>query len=171
MCLRPEEGGRGRREERNRVTVGEARRRAEEVRYRAGMPVRGGGPMQRILNEDAPRVLGWRPKKDKELVMPTRRKLREDGKLAHGEMYTHREAMPEAQATQVEMVESVQSGEEGEDRAHEKKKKRKYNERVLDVENGTFTQLVFSVFGGWGMNVKCFISNYASCCRRRRVKA
>ena len=40
--------------------------------------------------------------------------------------------------------------------AHEKEKKRKYNERVLEVENGTFTPLVFSVFGGMGQECQMF---------------
>ena len=31
---------------------------------------------------------------------------------------------------------------------HEKEKKRKYAQRVIDVEHGTFTPLVFSCFGG-----------------------
>jgi len=39
---------------------------------------------------------------------------------------------------------------------HEKEKKRKYVERVLDVEGGTFTPLVFSVFGGMGQECQMF---------------
>ena len=39
---------------------------------------------------------------------------------------------------------------------NEKDKKRAYNERVLQVENGTFTPLVFSVFGGMGEECKVF---------------
>ena len=31
-----------------------------------------------------------------------------------------------------------------------KKKKRNYNERVLQVERGSFTPIVGSTFGGWG---------------------
>ena len=33
---------------------------------------------------------------------------------------------------------------------HEQKKKRLYNERVLQVERGSFTPIVGSTFGGWG---------------------
>ena len=33
---------------------------------------------------------------------------------------------------------------------HEQAKKRKYNERVLQVERGSFTPIVGSTFGGWG---------------------
>ena len=35
-------------------------------------------------------------------------------------------------------------------RSNENEKKRFYNERVLEVENGTFNPLVFSVYGGMG---------------------
>ena len=34
--------------------------------------------------------------------------------------------------------------------SHEQEKKRKYNERVLQIEKGTFTPIVGSTFGGWG---------------------
>ena len=34
--------------------------------------------------------------------------------------------------------------------SHEQEKKRNYNERVLQVERGTFTPIVGSTFGGWG---------------------
>ena len=33
---------------------------------------------------------------------------------------------------------------------HEKQKMRKYNSRVLTVEKGSFTPLVYTTFGGWG---------------------
>ena len=33
---------------------------------------------------------------------------------------------------------------------HEQEKKRNYNERVLQVERGSFTPIVGSTFGGWG---------------------
>ena len=36
------------------------------------------------------------------------------------------------------------------------KKKKNYNERVLQVENGTFTSLVFSTHGGIGRECKKF---------------
>ena len=34
--------------------------------------------------------------------------------------------------------------------SHEQEKKRKYNERVIQDEKGTFTPIVMSTFGGWG---------------------
>ena len=37
---------------------------------------------------------------------------------------------------------------------HEKSKKRCYNERVLQVEKGSFTPIVGSTFGGWGNEAK-----------------
>ena len=40
----------------------------------------------------------------------------------------------------------------------EKSKKRKYNQRVLDVENGTFTPLIFSSNGGMSLETKRFYS-------------
>ena len=33
---------------------------------------------------------------------------------------------------------------------HEKAKKRAYNERIIQVEKGSFTPIVFSTFGGMG---------------------
>ena len=33
---------------------------------------------------------------------------------------------------------------------HEQEKKRNYNRRVMEIEHGTFTPLVFSVSGGMG---------------------
>ena len=32
---------------------------------------------------------------------------------------------------------------------HEKKKMRKYNNRVIEVEKGTFTPLIYTTSGGW----------------------
>ena len=40
--------------------------------------------------------------------------------------------------------------------ANEREKKRHYNERVLQVENGGFTPLVFSVYGGMGRECQHF---------------
>ena len=40
--------------------------------------------------------------------------------------------------------------------SNEKKKKRKYNQRILDVEHGTFTPLVFSCFGGMSKECSAF---------------
>ena len=38
----------------------------------------------------------------------------------------------------------------GSDRIHENEKKRQYSRRILDVERGTFTPLVFTTTGGVG---------------------
>ena len=40
-------------------------------------------------------------------------------------------------------------------------KKRKYNQRVLEIENGSFTPLVFTLTGGMGRECKTFISKLA----------
>ena len=39
---------------------------------------------------------------------------------------------------------------------NEKEKKRNYNERILDVDNGSFTPLVFSLYGGMGRECRMF---------------
>ena len=39
-------------------------------------------------------------------------------------------------------------------KCHEQEKKRKYNERVMNVEHGTFTPLVFSINGGEASRVR-----------------
>ena len=39
---------------------------------------------------------------------------------------------------------------------HEKEKKREYNRRIMNIEHGTFTPLVFSVSGVLVKNVLCF---------------
>ena len=44
---------------------------------------------------------------------------------------------------------------------HEKEKKRAYNERVMNVENGTFTPLVFTVLGGMGKENECYHKHLA----------
>ena len=33
---------------------------------------------------------------------------------------------------------------------HEEEKRRKYNSRIISVERGSFTPLIYSTFGGWG---------------------
>ena len=38
--------------------------------------------------------------------------------------------------------------------SHEKEKKRMYNERVIQVEKGSFTPIVMSTFGGMGVEAK-----------------
>ena len=40
---------------------------------------------------------------------------------------------------------------------NEMEKKRHYNNRVLEVEQGSFTPLVLAINEAWEMNVKCFI--------------
>ena len=45
---------------------------------------------------------------------------------------------------------------------NEKEKKRAYNEWVLQVENGTFTPLVFSIYGGMGQECKVFYKRLSS---------
>ena len=45
--------------------------------------------------------------------------------------------------------------------SHEKEKKRQYNQRVIDVEQGTFTPLVFGTNGGFGEESGRFISKLA----------
>ena len=46
-------------------------------------------------------------------------------------------------------------------RSHELEKKRKYNSRVINVEKGTFTPLVFSTSGGMGMEATLFYKRIA----------
>ena len=41
--------------------------------------------------------------------------------------------------------------------SHEQQKKREYNLRVINVEKGTFTPLVFSTTGGMGQEASSFI--------------
>ena len=44
---------------------------------------------------------------------------------------------------------------------NEKEKKRDYNERVLQIQDGSFTPLVFSCFGGMGRECKSFYDRIA----------
>ena len=44
---------------------------------------------------------------------------------------------------------------------HENEKKRKYQQRVLDVEMGTFTPLVFGTNGGMGTECQMFVKQLA----------
>ena len=39
---------------------------------------------------------------------------------------------------------------------HEREKKRTYNERVIQIEKGSFTPIVMSTFGGMGVEAKKF---------------
>ena len=45
---------------------------------------------------------------------------------------------------------------------HEKEKMRKYNSRVLTVEKGSFTPLVYTTFGGWGRQATVYHERIAS---------
>ena len=45
--------------------------------------------------------------------------------------------------------------------SHENEKKRHYNQRVIDVEQGTFTPLVFGTNGGFGKECDLFIKKLA----------
>ena len=51
---------------------------------------------------------------------------------------------------------------------NEEEKKKKYNARVLNVENGTFTPLVFSVNGGMGRECKKFYSRLTEMIAEKR---
>ena len=44
---------------------------------------------------------------------------------------------------------------------NEKEKKRNYNERILQIDHGIFTPLVFSLYGGMGRECKTFYSRLA----------
>ena len=44
---------------------------------------------------------------------------------------------------------------------HEKEKKRAHNSRIMDVEHGTFTPLVFSLTGGEGPETSMFHKHIA----------
>jgi hypothetical protein len=50
----------------------------------------------------------------------------------------------------------------------EKEKKRKYNERVLQIENGTFTPLVFSIHDGMGPECQTFYKRLSSLIATKR---
>ena len=52
---------------------------------------------------------------------------------------------------------------------HESEKKRSYNSRVLEVEKGTFTPLVFSTTGGMGEEAAAFNKRLASLLSEKRV--
>ena len=45
---------------------------------------------------------------------------------------------------------------------NEKEKKRNYNERIMNVDNGSFTPLVFSIHGAIGRECKTFYSRLAT---------
>ena len=51
---------------------------------------------------------------------------------------------------------------------HEDEKKRKYNSRIITVEKGTFTPLVYSTFGGCGPEAKRYYRRLAELISRKR---
>ena len=53
-------------------------------------------------------------------------------------------------------------------RKHENSKKREYMERVIEIEHGTFTPLVFGTNGGMGEECCKFISKLASQLREKQ---
>ena len=53
-------------------------------------------------------------------------------------------------------------------RQHEKEKKRKYNQRILHVERGSFTPLVFSCVGGMSIETRRFYNRLADLIAEKR---
>ena len=53
-------------------------------------------------------------------------------------------------------------------RSHEMEKKRSYNERILHVENGSFTPLVFSALGGMGAECSMFYKRLSGLISEKR---
>ena len=53
-------------------------------------------------------------------------------------------------------------------RTHEKEKKKTYNERIIQVEKGTFTPIVFSTFGGMGPEAERFHKRLAELIAQKR---
>ena len=51
---------------------------------------------------------------------------------------------------------------------HEKAKKRCYNERIIQVEKGSFTPIVMSTFGGMGVEAKRFHKQIATLIAEKR---
>ena len=52
----------------------------------------------------------------------------------------------------------------------EEEKKRKYQQRVLDVEMGSFTPLVFGTNGGMGADFNCFLKRLAEKLSEKNVE-
>ena len=52
---------------------------------------------------------------------------------------------------------------------NEQEKKRAHNEKVLQIEHGTFTPLFFSIMEVWGGNAVRFIQDYPIYCRRNVI--
>ena len=53
-------------------------------------------------------------------------------------------------------------------RNHEKEKMRKYASRILTVEKGSFTPLIYSTFGGWGPQATAYHKKLASLIATKR---
>ena len=53
-------------------------------------------------------------------------------------------------------------------KSHEREKKRSYNERVIQIEKGTFTPIVFSTFGGMGHEADKFHKRLAQLISEKR---
>ena len=53
-------------------------------------------------------------------------------------------------------------------RAHELEKKRTYNERIIEVEKGSFTPIVVSTFGGMGQEAEKFHKRLAQLIANKR---
>ena len=51
---------------------------------------------------------------------------------------------------------------------HEKEKIKKYNSRVITVERGTFTPLVYTTFGGWGPQAQRYHKRLAELISKKR---
>ena len=51
---------------------------------------------------------------------------------------------------------------------HEQEKVKKYNSRVITVEKGTFTPLVYSTFGGWGPQARRYHKRLAEMISKRK---
>ena len=49
-------------------------------------------------------------------------------------------------------------------RRHEQEKKREYGDRVQEIEQASFTPLVFATTGGMGREVSVFIADLLTCC-------
>ena len=54
-------------------------------------------------------------------------------------------------------------------RRQELEKKRKYNERIINVEHGSFTLLIFTCFGGMGAESQLFYKRLANLISEKRA--
>ena len=53
-------------------------------------------------------------------------------------------------------------------RQNENEKKRNYNNRIMNVDNGSFTPLVFSIHGSMGRECKTFYARLAELISEKR---